>query len=76
MFKNWKTSTPGSGALITAFIDLYHGVSTKNYANVVPDIMGILVGLGLINAKDWNVTGGSVPQTIEAENRSRSEPVK
>lgn len=54
---NWKTTGTGIGAIATAVISMW---TTKS---VSPDsIMAIFAGLGLIFAKDGNVTGGSVKQ--------------
>jgi len=45
MFKNWKTSLFGLGALIT-------GIATIVSGDVVGGVTAILTGLGLIAAKD------------------------
>ena len=53
MMKNWMTTVPGILALLSV---LYNAWQTKtiNWA----DLQTALVGLGLIAAKDFNVTGG------------------
>lgn len=57
MLTNWQTSLPGFLALATA---LWNGWQTKtvNWS----DVQTALVGLGLVAAKDWNVTGGTKNQ--------------
>lgn len=66
--KNWKTTLCGA---ITAL-----GVFLTNQSDPKLNIAGqVLVGLGTfligLVAKDSNVTGGSIPQTGEASNRTR-----
>lgn len=53
MMTNWMTTIPG---IITLIGVLFNAWSTKtlNWA----DLQGALVGIGLIAAKDFNVTGG------------------
>lgn len=45
MFKNWKTSLFGLGALITGIATILHG-------DVVGGVTAIISGLGLVAAKD------------------------
>jgi hypothetical protein len=47
MFKNWKTSLFGLGAVIT-------GIATIVAGDVVTGVTAILSGFGLIAAKDSN----------------------
>jgi len=54
MLTNWMTTIPGVLALLSVLWDAYQTKSV-NWA----DLQTALVGLGLIAAKDWNVTGGS-----------------
>lgn len=51
---NWKTTIPG---VLTLLGVLYQAWSTKtvNWA----DLQAALIGLGLIAAKDFNITGGT-----------------
>lgn len=57
MFANWMTTIPG---IITLISVLAHAWQTKdiNWG----DLQNALVGLGLVAAKDWNVTGGTKGQ--------------
>lgn len=50
MFKNWKTTLSGLGAVIT-------GVATIVKGDVVTGVSVIITGLGLVSAKDYDVTG-------------------
>jgi len=54
MMKNWMTTIPGVLALVTV---LWNAWTTKtlNFA----DLQTALVGIGLVAAKDFNVTGGT-----------------
>lgn len=61
---NWKTTLAGAGALITAAGKIYFAFKTKDFATVftsanelVPDITLILLGVGLLNAKDNDTAG-------------------
>lgn len=57
MLTNWKTSIPGVFALLTV---LWHAWQTKTID--WESLQTALVGVGLLAAKDWNVTGGSKTQ--------------
>jgi len=61
---NWKTTVAGLGSLITAVGVIVNALRTKDFSTVfsqsqtlVPIIVLILTGLGLMNAKDNNTTG-------------------
>lgn len=54
MMKNWMTTIPGIITLIGVIFNAWQ-TKTVNWA----DLQGALVGLGLIAAKDFNVTGGT-----------------
>lgn len=72
MFKNWKTTVFGTGGIMTALVDIISNFAagTPEKINWAIDIPIIITGLGLVFAKDSNVTGGSVAATREAENRT------
>lgn len=57
MIKNWMTTIPGVLALLSVLWDAWQ-TKTLNFA----DLQGALIGIGLIAAKDWNVTGGDRQQ--------------
>jgi hypothetical protein len=71
---NWKTSIAGAVAGLAAVAKFVPAL--QPYSDMLTSIMGIAVGAGLIAAKDADVTGGSVPQTVEAQQRAKSSPVK
>jgi lysozyme family protein len=68
---NWKTTLSGVVGVISALATLFP--QTKPYAE---PILGFAVSLGLISAKDANVTGGTVPATLEAAARALRPPIK
>jgi len=53
MLTSWKTTIPGILALLAVVWNAYQ-TKTIN----VDDVIAALVGVGLVQAKDWNVTGG------------------
>jgi hypothetical protein len=57
MLTNWMTTIPGILALLTVLWNAWQ-TKTVNWA----DLQGALIGIGLIAAKDFRVTGGSVKQ--------------
>ena len=57
MMNNWKTTLPG---LVTLLIVFWNAWQTKTIN--VNDVVAALVGVGLVQAKDWNVTGGDRQQ--------------
>lgn len=54
MLTNWKTTIPGILALLSVLWNSWQ-TKTIDWAN----LQTALVGLGLLAAKDWNVTGGT-----------------
>ena len=55
MFKNWKTTLAGLGGIIT-------GIALVVKGDIVGGISAVVNGVGLVAAKDSNVTGGDVKQ--------------
>jgi len=55
MFKNWKTTFSGFAAIIGGAALIVKG-------DLVGGVTAILSGVGLVAAKDSNVTGGDVKQ--------------
>lgn len=69
---NWATSMFGSGGLIAAGFAVYTSIRNGQTpdATQVAMLLGIIsTGIGLLKAKDANVTGGTVPATTEAARR-------
>lgn len=66
--KNWKTSLGGLGMVLTGLADIVRGLTSDVSAiHWEADIVAITGGLGLLFAKDGNVTGGSVVQPTPVE---------
>ena len=70
---NWKTTLAGLVAALAGAAKVVPGL--QPYSDILTTIMGIAGGLGLMAAKDSNVTGGTVPQTVEAKGRAISQPL-
>jgi len=61
MFTNWKTTSAGILAIVGALTGLVFAIINKT---ITPDVItacvtGLLGGIGLLFAKDNNVTGGT-----------------
>lgn len=56
---NWKTKLPAIGSLLAVIGGFLHSPSTFNYAINLPIV---LAALGVLFAKQHNVTGGDVQQ--------------
>ena len=54
MLTNWMTTIPGVLALLSVLWNAWQ-TKTVNWS----DLQGALIGIGLIAAKDFNVTGGT-----------------
>jgi hypothetical protein len=57
-FKNWKTTLSGLAAVAVYAV----GQFVPEYKSVADMVFAALVGIGLLAAKDQNVTGGTVRQ--------------
>jgi len=55
MFKNWKTTLAGLGALVS-------GIALIVKGDIAGGVTAVLSGIGLVAAKDSNVTGGTTQQ--------------
>jgi len=53
--KNWKTLTAGIGSILFGLSKAIEG----DWATAIPSL---IAGVGLVFAKDFNVTGGTIPQ--------------
>lgn len=60
--KNKKTTIAGISAILLGLGGLAQSLSSGDYAHLEASIAGIIAGIGLIVAKDHNVTGGSIQQ--------------
>ena len=61
MFTNWKTTSAGIIAIVGAVTGFYFALQSNNLTpEVITGCIGsLLAGIGLIFAKDSNVTGGT-----------------
>ncbi len=62
MIKNWKTTLAGLATLAMGAILIVIG-------QVPAGVICIPIGIGFLNTKDNNVTGGTIPVTDEAKDR-------
>lgn len=62
--KNWKTTSTGITMVVAGIVGLYFAAKAGNITEgtVMAGLTSVLGGIGLILAKDSNVTGGSVQQ--------------
>jgi hypothetical protein len=62
--KNWKTGLSGAALILGALADLATQAASGAWDGnrILADLTALGSGLGLIFAKDANVTGGSVKQ--------------
>ena len=67
---NWQTTLGGLAAVLTALGAGVHALSTGDINAAYLAIPAIVSGIGLMTAKDHNVTGGTVPLTSEAARRT------
>lgn len=71
MKKSWKTGLAGILAILPIILHaIFPNVITTEVAT---SLTGVFVGLGLIAAKDSNVTGGTNPSTPEAAQRTEDK---
>lgn len=76
---NWRSSISGIAAIIFGCISF--GIIDNNNFNISNNIIFIFKLISIFNAiifvltvKDSNVTGGNIPQTKEAEKRTKKQP--
>ena len=60
---NWKTTAAGGAAVLGVVVHVLNAVSTGDFSGIgAADITSLIAGVGLLFAKDNNVTGGTVKQ--------------
>ena len=69
--KNWKTTSSGILLIIGAVVGVVFAPVITSVV-IMAAATSAITGLGLLFAKDFNVTGGTTPATPEA--KSRIEP--
>ena len=62
MIKSWKTTATGIVAIIAALAGAAQALLAGHPVDWTTTIAAVMAGVGLISAKDSNVTGGSVQQ--------------
>jgi hypothetical protein len=74
---NWQTSAAGIGQILGSLAGIAIGYATGGVSGLIAGIVAAMSAIpgaiGLINAKDANVTGGTVPATKESV--ARTTPV-
>ena len=62
--KSWKTTSAGIALIAGGLVGLYFAYKSNNLneATIMGSVTSILAGIGFINAKDGNVTGGKIQQ--------------
>ena len=62
--KSWKTTSTGIVMIAGGITRLLFAIKSGNFSEeaIMTTITAVLTGIGLIFAKDNNVTGGSVQQ--------------
>ena len=69
-WKNWRTGLAGIAAIATGAASV---INSPGGTDMTQGIAAILAGIGLLTAKDAQVTGGTVPATPEAEKRTEKD---
>lgn len=59
---SWKTTLAGWAAVLTAGGSLLTHVAAGDFSTLMTDITALAAGIGLLFAKDSDVTGGTVRQ--------------
>lgn len=64
MFKNWKTTSTGITMIVAGIVGFYFAFKggQVNEGTITGSLTSVLAGIGLLFAKDNNVTGGTVVQ--------------
>ena len=60
--KSWKTTFSGLAAILVAVVNAVNGMINGHPVDWAVTMSAIMAGIGLIMAKDSNVTGGTVKQ--------------
>lgn len=73
--RSWKTTSFGIAAIAGALVRLAFAIISHNFTEeaVTTCISGTLTGIGLLFAKDGNVTGGSV---VSIKDKTQVDTIK
>jgi hypothetical protein len=72
---NWHTTAGGVAGLLTAAADMLNSYMHGTTPHWEADMSLLYIFWIGLEAKDKNVTGGTVPQTVEAVSRAESTPL-
>ena len=59
MLLNWKTTLAGLGAITAGLSHIFSKISDGQFAGLTEDFGLIVVGIGLLTAKDAGVSGAA-----------------
>lgn len=59
---NWKTAAAGAAAILGALSHALYGYANDDYSGIPADLVALATGVGLVFAKDHDVTGGTRSQ--------------
>lgn len=62
MLKSWKTTSAGILSIVGAIVTVIYAPRPISPEVITGALTAVLAGIGLLFAKDGNVTGGSVTQ--------------
>ena len=62
LLTNWKTTALGAGAFCTALGALLTSLASGDTTHLFAEISAVMTAVGIIFAKDGNVTGGTKHQ--------------
>jgi hypothetical protein len=65
MFTNWKTTSAGILAIAGAIVTFLFSMKNLTPELILGCLTGVLSGIGLLFAKDNNVTGGNVSNGLK-----------
>ena len=76
MLKSWKTTLAGIATILAGLAALAKCLTAATISTecLLAALAVIGPGVGLLFAKDGNVTGGTTPQTVEAASRTEVKP--
>lgn len=70
------TRIPGFIAILAALGCIAMKIAAHDYMGILECLAGLSAGAGVAAAKPWNLTGGTVPATVEAEKRTTTAAAK
>lgn len=71
---NWKTNSAGIVSMLLAFVDIVTALVHYNTPNWAPDFLAIVLGFGLLFAKDSN-NHSTLMQVETATNQDRQKTI-